>query len=416
MQKMVVNKAWEEDWLKIANQLERTYAYFIITDAQVETYPYKPFERYIASSNSIITSWDKLPNSNTWLFGYIGYDLKNRFEEIESTNSKLLELPELAVFEPEVLVQFTNQGLKWLIGEPLEIEYYVPQQNNTEFGEITQLTSDEDYLASVQKIKNLIEEGEVYELNYCIDFQCEVKNSFSPFQFWQHLSKANPMPFAAFFKIGSQYISCHSPERFLKRQANLLIAQPIKGTAPRDLNNSENDEALAKDLQNSEKERAENVMIVDLMRNDMARIGTLGTIEVEELFGIYSFNTVHQMISTVTCQIGKELSLKQIIPSIFPMGSMTGAPKISAMKAIDNLENFSREAFSGCLGYAKSIGDFDFNVIIRSLFYDEKKGQLFWFAGSAITWDSVPEEELAEVKLKQQAIIKGLQDFSAKKN
>jgi para-aminobenzoate synthetase component 1 len=196
-----------------------------------------------------------------------------------------------------------------------------------------------------------------------------------------------------------------SPERFLKKEAGRLISQPIKGTVRRG-DSPEEDKALAHALQSSEKERAENVMIVDLVRNDLSRVAVKASVEVTDLCSIYSVETVHQMVSTIECSISPEKGLSEILRATFPMGSMTGAPKISAMKHIDRLELEGRGAYSGSIGYISPTGDFDFNVLIRSLFHNSLSEVLISNVGGAITSLSDPEQEYQECHLKADAIIK----------
>ena len=227
---------------------------------------------------------------------------------------------------------------------------------------------------------------------------------FNPLLAFQKLNAQSPMPFAAFQKFNDKFLICASPERFLKKTDDKIVSQPIKGTIRRGKNLAE-DNALKMQLQNSEKERAENMMIVDLVRNDLARSSTAGTVRVEELFGIYSYQNVHQMVSTVTATAKKGISFAEIIKNAFPMGSMTGAPKVSAMKLIEALEDTKRGLFSGAAGYITPNGDFDFNVVIRSILFDQSSGNLSFQVGSAITYDSIPEKEYEEVLLKAEAIF-----------
>jgi para-aminobenzoate synthetase component 1 len=198
-----------------------------------------------------------------------------------------------------------------------------------------------------------------------------------------------------------------SPERFLKREGDRLMSQPIKGTVRRG-RSAEEDNALIDTLQSSEKERAENVMIVDLVRNDLSRIAQKATVEVTELCGIHSFQTVHQMVSTIECRLDKDKGLSDILRATFPMGSMTGAPKISAMKHIDRIEPEGRGSYSGSIGYITPTGDFDFNVLIRSLFHNSKTESLVANVGGAITSLSDAHQEYEECMLKAEAILKAV--------
>jgi para-aminobenzoate synthetase component 1 len=258
------------------------------------------------------------------------------------------------------------------------------------------------YITAVEKIKQHILEGDVYELNFCMEFFLE-NMVISPKDVFLALKQVSPMPFATFFNVNSRYIIGASPERFLKKEGNIVISQPIKGTSKRGKNAAE-DELLKQKLRNSEKEIAENMMIVDLVRNDLAKTAKTGTIKATELFGIYTFPQVHQMISTVQAEIDGQYNTIEIIKNAFPMGSMTGAPKIKAMELIEMYEKSKRGVFSGTIGYIKPNKDFDFNVVIRSIFYHAVDKYLTFQAGSAITFDAIAEQEYEECLLKTKAI------------
>jgi para-aminobenzoate synthetase component 1 len=202
-------------------------------------------------------------------------------------------------------------------------------------------------------------------------------------------------------------IFCGSPERYLNKAGSTLKSQPIKGTARR-LANPEEDEKIKEELRASEKERAENVMIVDLVRNDLTKCALPGTVKVDELCGIYSFEQVHQMISTVSCQLAEGTTLSHILRSSFPMGSMTGAPKIRAMQLIESFEQTRRGVYSGSVGYIAPNGDFDLILIIRTMLYDADQKYLSFQVGSAITHQAIPEIEYDECLLKAKAILQVL--------
>ncbi|MDC1244897.1 anthranilate synthase component I family protein, partial [Crocinitomicaceae bacterium] len=195
-----------------------------------------------------------------------------------------------------------------------------------------------------------------------------------------------------------------SPERFIKKNGSNLLAQPIKGTARRGENDTE-DKFLFKSLRNDPKERAENIMIVDLMRNDLSKVAEKNSVKVDELCEIYSFETVHQMISTVSCKVKKQYSFVDILKATFPMGSMTGAPKIRAMELIEKYEDFKRGLYSGSVGYIAPNGDFDFNVIIRTMIHNKNLKTLSCSVGSAITIKSDAEKEFEECQIKIKKMI-----------
>jgi para-aminobenzoate synthetase component 1 len=231
--------------------------------------------------------------------------------------------------------------------------------------------------------------------------------AIDPLQTYLALNERSAMPFSVFQRVYNQYLLCASPERFLKKTGLQLISQPIKGTARRGASPAE-DAEIIKRLKNDEKEIAENMMIVDLVRNDLARSAVTGSVQVEEMFGVYTFPRLHQMISTISAVLRPGVSFTDAIKYAFPMGSMTGAPKIKAMELIDNYEDIRRGLYSGAVGYISPGGDFDFNVIIRSILYNETQRYVSFQVGSAITYDAVGEYEYDECLLKAKAMLEVL--------
>lgn len=344
----------------------------------------------------------------SWLLGYLGYDLKNEVEKLQSNNPDGLGFPAMYFFVPKILVRikgdliFIDAEQPDKIFETITSTTISPELEKQTFS-FTPRISKEQYLDKIQKTRNHIEEGDVYEMNVCMEYFAENVN-INPLQTYKELQKISPVPFATYAKVDNQfYALCASPERFMKKKGSKLISQPIKGTAKRGKDKKE-DEANRYSLRNSEKEMAENVMIVDLVRNDLARSCETGTIKVEELFGIYSFPQVHQMISTITGTLIENVHWADAIKNAFPMGSMTGAPKVKAMELIEHYEESKRGLFSGAIGYVTADGDFDFNVVIRSLLYNSTNQYLSYHVGGAITYDSIPEEEYNECILKASAI------------
>ena len=282
------------------------------------------------------------------------------------------------------------------------------ETSNQKICTLKQRISKENYLANIEKIKNHILEGDVYELNYCMEF-FDDKANINPTEIYQKLKAKSPVPFGAYLKYFDQYLICASPERFICKKNNQLISQPIKGTVKRNLLDEEKDNELKASLLNSEKERAENLMIVDLVRNDLAHSSKTGSVKVDELFGIYSFQQVHQMISTVSSTINENINPIDAIKNAFPMGSMTGAPKVMAMELIEQYEQTKRGLYSGAVGYFTPEGNFDFNVVIRSIQYNKANHYLNIMVGGAITFDSIAEQEYEECLLKAQATMQSLQ-------
>ena len=345
-----------------------------------------------------------------WMFGLLSYELKNEIENLISSNQDGLDFPDLYFFVPQYLIALQGDEIKVLKGNKNIIDTI----NQVTLNEISarpnvkvQSKFDrETYVLTVQKLQEHIKRGDIYEVNFCQEFFAK-HASLDPLLVYQQLNALSPTPFAGFFKIYHKFILSATPERFLCKRGNTLISQPIKGTAKRSQNPAE-DEQIKLALRNSIKEQAENVMIVDLVRNDLTKSAIKGTVKVEELFGIYSFPQVHQMISTISCQLNPEINFVDAIKNTFPMGSMTGAPKIKAMQLIEEFEKSKRGAYSGSFGCIDPKGNFDFNVIIRSILYNASKQYVSFQVGSAITYAANAEEEYEECLLKASAILKVL--------
>jgi para-aminobenzoate synthetase component 1 len=352
-----------------------------------------------------------------WLFGYMSYDLKNDVEDLKSNNFDGLQFPDLYFFQPKKLF--------FLKGNQLEIQYLnmCDDEVEVDFDEISQCSvfriecseikniqqrvSKEKYLEKVSKMLEYIYRGDIYEANFCMEFFAK-DAEINPSQVYESLNAISEPPFAVYFKNKDNFLISASPERYLKKIDTKIISQPIKGTAKRSFD-FELDEELKSNLSKDEKERSENIMIVDLVRNDLSHTATKGSVQVEELCQVYTFKQVHQMISTVVSEVENTTSPIQIIKSTFPMGSMTGAPKISAMNIIEELEETKRGLYSGAVGYFTPNGDFDFNVVIRSILYNSSNQYLSFSVGSAITSQSIPENEYEECLLKAKAMFEVLQ-------
>ncbi|MES2591432.1 MAG: anthranilate synthase component I family protein [Bacteroidota bacterium] len=366
-----------------------------------------------------------------WLFGYLTYDLKNQTEQLSSENDDGLQFPLLHFFIPKIVIQIKKNSAIIFYDDdvitkeeadniynlcstpptPLSMgESHVPApfKNEQQKIIIKSKISKPDYINAVNQLKQHIHKGNIYEVNFCQEYFAE-NTTINTAAIYTKLNTISQAPFSAYCKFGSQYVMCASPERFLQKRANHLISQPIKGTAKRSAN-SEEDEQLKQELKNNPKEQSENVMIVDLVRNDLSRIAKRGSVNVDELFGIYSFKQVHQMISTISCDLKEDVSFTEIIRNTFPMGSMTGAPKISAMKLIEKFESTKRGLYSGAIGYIDPNGDFDFNVVIRSILYNEDNKYVSFMVGSAITDKSVAENEYDECLLKAKAMFEVLEN------
>ena len=342
-----------------------------------------------------------------WSFGFLSYDLKNEVERLESNHPDGIGLPDLHFFRPVHVVYLRegywtvaslteDPGLVWAaILDTPPLPDFVPPAGAPA---LRTRMSRAEYLANVAAVREHIAAGDVYELNLCREFYLE-HVELAPAPLFQQLNRQARVPFAAYYRLGHTHLCCASPERFFQKEGLVLRSQPIKGTSKRGLTAAE-DGRLREALFRSEKDRAENVMIVDLVRNDLARSSETGSVRVEELFGIYPFEGVHQMISTVSGRLREEVHPVEAIRRAFPMGSMTGAPKVMAMQLIERYECSRRGLYSGAVGYIDPEGDFDFNVVIRSLLYRSDTQYLSYQVGGAIVYDSVPEQEYEECALK----------------
>ncbi len=346
-----------------------------------------------------------------WITGFFGYDLKNEVENLTSSNPDELNFPDLYFFAPKHIILLKGNQIE-IISEDEQfvldaIQNHPPHQTTKSSSiNIQSRFSKAEYLDVANKIKEHISRGDIYVTNFCQEFFA--KNAvINPLGIFLKLNTISPNPFAGFFKWGNNYILSASPERFLAKRDEKLISQPIKGTAKRG-KTTEEDEIIKQQLRNHTKELQENVMIVDLVRNDLTRSAKQGTVKAEELFEIRSFNQLHQMISTVVCEIDDNLTSIDTIRNTFPMGSMTGAPKISAMRLMEELERSKRGIYSGAMGYFSPDDDFDFNVVIRTILYNAANKYLSFQVGSAITYHADAEQEYEECLLKAKAILQVL--------
>lgn len=348
-----------------------------------------------------------------WIFGYLSYDLKNDIEKLHSKNVDELNFPEIYFFQPQKMIFFEENELIFSylpsVSHEMDsdfekikhfcVEFDVPNSINVD---IKSRISKEDYLKQVSQMKEHIAKGDIYEANFCQEFYAENAEIHPLNVYWQ-LNQISEPPFACFMKIQECFVMSASPERYLQRIENQVVSQPIKGTAKRSTD-KETDEKLRSDLAQNPKERSENIMIVDLVRNDLSLYAQRGSVQVTELCKPYTFKQVHQLISTIKVEVKADTQSVDVVRSTFPMGSMTGAPKISAMQIIEKLEQSKRGIYSGAIGYFTPSSDFDFNVVIRSIFYNNDKKYLSFSVGSAITANSDPEKEYEECLVKAQAM------------
>ncbi len=358
---------------------------------------------------------DYQTQTNDWIFGYLTYDLKNDVEHLTSRNFDGLQFPELFFFQPKKLFLFKDDvvEVRYLnfVSDELDADLKTidaidvlntVEEPQTENIKIKLRIHKDDYFNKVNTILKHIHRGDIYEANFCQEFYAE-DTLIQPLNIYNKLNAISKPPFATFLKLDDKYLLSASPERYLKKEGTTIVSQPIKGTAKRSKDKDE-DDRLKTELAKDEKERSENIMIVDLVRNDLSQTATKGSVEVKELCKVYSFEQVHQMISTVTSQIESTTHPVDVIETTFPMGSMTGAPKISAMKIIETLEETKRGLYSGAVGYFTPQGDFDFNVVIRSILYNQNNQYVSYSVGGAITAKSDPLKEYEECLIKARAM------------
>lgn len=351
-------------------------------------------------------------NTKDWLFGYLSYDLKNDVENLSSSNFDGLNFPELYFFQPKKLIFIKDNKLYFeylrMVDDEIKDDYNtitnLKLEDTTEKQEvkIKLRVHKDEYHEKITQLLHHIHRGDVYEANFCQEFYAE-DVAINPHQTFLNLNSISKPPFASYLKMADKYLLSASPERYLRKEGNKLISQPIKGTAKRS-DNTKEDQQLKLSLAVDPKERSENIMIVDLVRNDLSKHAKKGSVEVEELCKVYSFQQVHQLISTVTAQVPENIDVVTLLEDTFPMGSMTGAPKVSAMKIIESLEESKRGLYSGAVGYFSPTGDFDFNVVIRSILYNEAKKYVSYSVGGAITAKSIPEKEYEECLIKAKAM------------
>jgi para-aminobenzoate synthetase component I len=413
----------EQDFIPKALQFAERETHVVYLNPNSYQYPYSPFKHVLAFgayetlSLSPENNFEALKNfllkHKEWVFGYFSYDLKNEIEELTSNNVDSVQFPLICFFIPKHLIFIGEERIEIQSVEnpeglykTIQAEKIIPISARTPII-VNQKISREEYIAKIKRLQQHILEGDIYEVNFCMEyFATDV--TIHPLSTFHQLNRLSPMPFAAFLKVGNRYLICASPERFLKKEGQKIISQPIKGTAKREAD-LQKDLESKNSLHHSEKEKAENIMIVDLVRNDLSHNAIPGTVVAEELCAVYTFPSVHQMISTVVGRADTTVHSVDIIRDAFPMGSMTGAPKVKAMKLIEEFEETKRGIFSGAVGYFSPEGDFDFNVVIRSILYNADNKYLSFQAGSAITFYSDAEKEYEECAVKTAAIRNILQ-------
>ena len=363
----------------------------------------------INGDEAALSDLDVFLEGKEWVFGHLSYNLFEKKPAVKSLQDRL-GFPPFFFFQPQVLLSLEGGELLIYAEAPDAVFEDILRIDPTllclaSSFTISQRLTKEEYLEKITALLQHIQQGDCYEINFCQEFFSE-EAQINALEVYQHLAQVSPTPFSAFYKLNDSYLLCASPERFLQKKGETIIAQPMKGTAKRGATVAD-DAAAIHDLRTSTKEQAENVMIVDLMRNDLSQICEDGTVKVRELFGIYSFPQVHQMVSTIEGKLKKNISFSKILEATFPMGSMTGAPKKRVMELIAQYEPSRRGLYSGSIGYFHN-GNFDFNVVIRSILYNQMTRYLSYSVGSGITIYCDAEAEWEECLLKAIAIKKVL--------
>lgn len=388
----------------------------VLDNCQSEIDQYGQYELLVgvaSQSGNRYETWASLQQADSrWLMGVFPYELKNQFESrLHSRHKPLISFPEVAWFEPETLLMIPR-GESTLYEvhptgiHPFELPALLPtfHKGTPPPPVFTSNFTKTAYLDTIRDLQAHIREGDFYEINLSQSFTADYTLS-NPGDLYMRLTAVSPMPFAGMFKWQDQYLLCASPERFLQIKGDRIVSQPIKGTTAT-ATDPEEDQQRVSALLHSEKERAENVMIVDLTRNDLYRSSQVNSVQVDHLFEVQSFAGLHHLVSTVSGKRRPDLNWQEILSNTFPAGSMTGAPKISTMEHIDHYEKAGRGIYAGSMGYLDPSGNLDLNVIIRSMIYDQQQRLLTYQVGGAITYDSIPEAEYEETLIKAAAIRK----------
>lgn len=374
-------------------------------------------DAFTAIRTDFHNGFDKLEEyqkmTQDWIFGYLSYDLKNDIENLTSKNIDGLGFPDLYFFQPKKVLLFFDDFVELhylnFVADEMDSDWdFILNQSSTQEklqpfkSSIHSRTSKSNYFEKVSEVLANIKEGNIQELNLCQEFYGE-NFIIDPLDIYLRLNDISKPPFSVFLKLNEFFALSASPERYIKRAGNRVVSQPIKGTSRRSQDPVE-DNNLASSLQSDEKERTENIMIADLVQNDLSHFAEKDSVVVEELCGLYSFKQVHQLISTISCQVPAAVSNVEVLRKTFPMGSMAGTPRLAALKLIEQIEDFKRGLYSGAIGYMDPFGNFDFNVVIRSILYNANKNYVSYSVGSAITINSLAEREYEECLIKAKAM------------
>ena len=343
----------------------------------------KQIKQSLNSLQSRLNDW-KHNNNDISAIGFINYNFKNILYNHISFKTHNSNLPYLFFGQPRLIKKFkieptNNRIVNVKLKKDLELF--------------------KDYKKKIKKIKSELKQGNVYQINYTNNKSYYLENN--AFELYLSLRNNVKPKYGYYIRYNDIYILSFSPELFFIKENNTIKTSPMKGTRKRSIN-IEEDRELKFELKNSIKDRAEHLMIVDLLRNDLGKIAIPGSIKVNDIFKIESFHTVHQMISNITAKLEHDITEIDIIEALFPGGSITGAPKESAMKIIDELEDYSRDIYTGSIGYIKSNGDLNFNIAIRTMTVNKENGE--YPVGGGIVWDSNADDEWHEAQLKSKII------------
>lgn len=339
--------------------------------------------------------------------GHIAYEVKNELEKLPTTKQNQIRSQLCTFVKYELYLIFNSKERKldayFLNDSNLDILNHLKTKEigEIEVDEIQSNFTKETYLDSVNNVRDYIIKGDIFEANLTAKFSGKFKYNYDGREIFSQLVTESPSQYSAYIKQDDLEIISSSPERFIHADYNKVSSKPIKGTRKRD---PKYDEMLISELLNSEKDRAENLMIVDLVRNDLGRVAKIGTIQVPDIFKIERYQTVLQMVSTISCELREDKTYNDLINATFPPGSMTGAPKIRAMEIISELEKFDRGIYSGAIGIINPDRYLDLSVVIRTIIKNKEKFE--FQAGGAIVYDSVAEDEYTEMLDKLAAIEK----------
>ena len=404
----LINFSVDQDYFILLNSNNNSDKYDLLCAYGVKS--------FIKSSENSLKKLDNFFElKKDWLFGYMTYDLRNEIEVLNDDNIDFINMPNLYFFQPEIVWFVKGKivtGLSFekdLIDNDWKKFNEISKKEKTKNSSIVKLNlrnSKSEYINKVNKIKERIFRGDCYEMNFCFDLFSEY-DEINPYDTYVKLNNYTKSPMSSFLKVNDLFLISSSPERFLSKNGEDIISQPIKGTAKRG-DSPEEDKKNINELLSSPKELSENHMIVDLVRNDLSRIAKKGSVKVKSLNTLKTFKRVHQLISTIEAKVSSKLKLSEILKGTFPMGSMTGAPKIESMNIIDEFESTKRGLYSGSVGYINPDMNFDFNVVIRSIVYSSSNKMLTVNVGSAITHKSIAEKEYEECLVKAEPMIQSL--------